>query len=182
MLPLVYQGEVNIYEMPFFLPRVFIAHQVECANSPEHATERVRALGSAMVNKVILEKEIPARYRHMRTYRDLDSHASIQKYECNQVIIEVHAQKPGILVLTDVFSPGWKAYVDGAATEIFRVDGLVRGVLIDEGHHVVTFRYMPASFLVGTTIAFISLIICLILFLQISPRRLLDRNPTVVTQ
>jgi hypothetical protein len=182
MLPLVYQGEVNVYEMPFYLPRVFIAHQVEYANSPEQATDRVRALGSAMVNKVILEKEIPARYRHMRTYRDPDSYASIQEYDFNQVIIEAHSQKPGILVLTDVFSPGWKADVDGTPTEIFRVDGLVRGVLLDEGNHVVTFRYSPASFLVGSIIALISLIICLILSLQISRRRLLDKNPAVATQ
>jgi hypothetical protein len=175
MLPLVYQGEVNIYEMPFFLPRAFIAHRVEYANSPEQATERVRELGSAMVNKLILEKEIPARYTHLRTNRDPDAYASIQEYDFNQVIIETHSQRPGILVLTDVFYPGWKAYVDGKPTEVFRVDGLVRGVLLDKGSHTVMFRYLPDIFVAGLIIAAIAFVSSLVLLFL--PTRNVDIVP-----
>jgi hypothetical protein len=155
-LRLVYQGEVNIYEVPFFVPRVFVAHQFEYASSREQATDRIYALGSEIVDKVILEEKIPDGYLHTGTYQDTDSSASIIEYGVNQVVIETESEKPGILVLTDVFYPGWKAYVDGRPTEVFRVDGLVRGVLIEEGRHTVVFSYFPDTFVAGLIAAVIA--------------------------
>ena len=175
LLPLVYQGEVNIYKMPFFIPRVFVAHQVEYASSPEQATDRINALGPEIANRVILEKEIPERYMHIGTYRDIDSSASIIEYKVNQVVIEAQSQKPGILVLTDVFYPGWKAYVDGKPTEVFRVDGLVRGVLLEKGRHTVMFRYLPDTFVAGLIVAVIAFAGSLILLFV--PTRNVDIVP-----
>jgi hypothetical protein len=174
-LPVVYQGEVNIYKMPFFVPRVFVAHHVEYASSPEQATDRINALGPEIAHRVILEKEIPERYMHTGTYRDIDSSASIIEYKANQVVIEAQSQKPGILVLTDVFYPGWRAYVDGKPTEVFRVDGLVRGVLLEKGSHTVTFRYLPDTFVAGLIVAAIAFAGSLILLFL--PTRNLDIVP-----
>jgi len=174
-LPVVYQGEVNIYKMPFFIPRVFVAHHVEYANSPEQATNRINALGPEIANRVILEKEIPERYMHTGTYRDIDSSASIIEYKANQVVIEAQSQKPGVLVLTDVFYPGWKAYVDGKPTEVFRVDGLVRGVLLEKGNHTVKFRYLPDTFVAGLIVAVIAFAVSLILLFV--PTRNVDIVP-----
>ena len=155
-LPVVYQGEVNVYKMPSFIPRVFVAHQLEYVSSPEQATERVGSLGPKIASTVILEKQIPERYMHSGTYGDIDSSASIVEYKVNRVVIEAQSQEPGILVLTDVFYPGWKAYVDGKPTEVFRVDGLVRGVLIEKGRHTVVFRYFPDTFVAGLMIAVVA--------------------------
>jgi hypothetical protein len=169
-LPLVYQGEVNIYEMPFFIPRAFVAHQFEYASSPEQATDRVRALGRELANRVVLEKMIPKRYGDAVIGSQPDSFCSIEAYGSNRVLVKTRLERPGILVLTDVFYPGWKAYVDGKPTEVFRVDGLVRGVPLEKGSHTVVFRYLPDTFLTGMIIAAISFA-CSIVLLCLSVRK-----------
>lgn len=57
------------------------------------------------------------------------------------------------LVVNDRFARNWIAAVDGAPTPIYRTNGIVRGVLVPQGHHRVTMRYVPAAALVGFAIA-----------------------------
>ena len=79
------------------------------------------------------------------------------------------------MVLTDVFYPGWKAYVDGKPSEILRVDGLVRGVLLEKGSHTVMFRYLPDTFVAGLIVAVIAFAGSLILLFV--PTRNVDIVP-----
>ncbi|NIA16577.1 MAG: YfhO family protein [Nitrospiraceae bacterium] len=62
-----------------------------------------------------------------------------------RVSVDIDGALPGILVLADAYYPGWKAYVDGKAKKVFAVDGMFRGVQIDEGPHRVEFIYAPTS-------------------------------------
>ena len=64
-------------------------------------------------------------------------------------------------MLSDVYYPGWEAYVDGVKVKIYRVDGLIRGVFLEQGRHEVIFKYMPMSFKIGVSTAIISLMICI---------------------
>ncbi len=67
--------------------------------------------------------------------------------------VRVEATGPGLLVLTDTYYPGWSVKVDGESTEIYRVNGVVRGVFISAGSHTVDFKYLPRSFLAGVILA-----------------------------
>jgi hypothetical protein len=51
----------------------------------------------------------------------------------------------GLLVLHDLYYPGWTAYVDGNSARIMPVALLFRGVLVPAGSHRVTFRFEPFS-------------------------------------
>ncbi|HEY4708480.1 MAG TPA: YfhO family protein, partial [Thermodesulfobacteriota bacterium] len=67
---------------------------------------------------------------------------------------------------TDVFYPGWKAYVDGAGAEVYRVDGLVRGVFLKKGSHRVEFVYRPFSFMAGAALFVIGVVAVLVLLVK----------------
>jgi uncharacterized membrane protein YfhO len=73
------------------------------------------------------------------------------------VVAEAAAQVPSLVVLTDVYYPGWKATVDGRPATIERVDYLLRGVLVPPGRHRVEFTYEPASWRVGWVLSFVGL-------------------------
>ena len=77
--------------------------------------------------------------------------------------VDTTATRPGLLVLTDVFYPGWKVTVDRRPAKIERVDYLLRGVRVGAGHHVVRFSYEPSSFTIGWLISVISLLAVLVL-------------------
>lgn len=57
------------------------------------------------------------------------------------IALDVAAERPGMLVVSEAWFPGWTASVDGRAVEARRADGLVIGVVIPAGAHRVTLQY-----------------------------------------
>jgi hypothetical protein len=84
--------------------------------------------------------------------------ARLVSYEPERVVARSSASRAGLLVLTDLHYPGWKATVDGRDVPIERVNYLLRGVPVSAGTHEVEFRYQPASFRAGWIISLLSAI------------------------
>jgi len=51
----------------------------------------------------------------------------------------------GLLVLHDLYYPGWLAEIDGMATPILCADVLFRALEVPAGTHRITFRFAPFS-------------------------------------
>ncbi|MBA2710825.1 MAG: YfhO family protein [Tatlockia sp.] len=62
------------------------------------------------------------------------------------------------IVLSESYFPGWKVYVDGKKTKLFKVNDLIMGVIIGKGEHWVRFHYFPTSFLAGICFFLLGLI------------------------
>jgi hypothetical protein len=93
----------------------------------------------------------------------------IVEYESGLVSVEAESAG-GYLVLTDAYYPGWRAYVDGEEAPIYRGDYLFRAVPLPPGRHLVQFRFAPASFETGLTIARLALMVLgLALLVTFSP-------------
>jgi uncharacterized membrane protein YfhO len=75
--------------------------------------------------------------------------ARIVTYEPDRVVLRADARRAGLVVLSDVVYPGWKATVDGRPADLERVDYVLRGVRVPAGAHRVEMRFEPASFTVG---------------------------------
>ncbi len=70
---------------------------------------------------------------------------TIRNYRRNSVEIEVETDRAGVLVLHDIYYPGWKVYVDGQPQAVLRTNLLFRGVEVPPGRHHVAFRFEPLS-------------------------------------
>ncbi len=156
--PLVYDREIKIYENPNRFPRAYIAHALEYAPGPIEAQDAMGRPGFDLLSCAIVEDETAA--AGFARGGKGGSPARITKYAAGKVEIEADAAAPGMLVLTDVYYPGWTAYVDGLPARIFRVNGIVRGVLIGAGRHSVIFRYAPASFRAGIVLGSLAILVC----------------------
>ncbi|HET6897681.1 MAG TPA: hypothetical protein VFK70_05010, partial [Vicinamibacteria bacterium] len=79
-------------------------------------------------------------------------------------IVEVASDSAtaGLLVHGTNFAPGWEVSLDGSPRPLLRVDGLVQGVVVPAGAHVVRFRYRPASFAVGAALSLTGLALALL--------------------
>jgi hypothetical protein len=93
------------------------------------------------------------------------SEASIaEPHESNRVVVHIaESTRPGVLVLADMWYPGWEATVDGNATTVLAVDGVFRGVEVGQGAREVVFKYYPASFRIGTGVSLAGLTLLLLL-------------------
>jgi uncharacterized membrane protein YfhO len=94
------------------------------------------------------------------------------RYSPNQVRLITHTDTPALLVLSDVYYPGWQGSVDGASVPIYRTDATFRGVVVPAGSHTIEMRFLPHRFLIGLGIAVIGL---LLLLNAIVPDRALRR-------
>ena len=94
------------------------------------------------------------------------NNVNILKYENNFVDLEVNMKEDGYLVFSDTYYPGWKAYINGKETEIYKTNGIFKGIYIPEGEYNIRFRFLPNSFLIGVIISGLTFII-LIVFLVI---------------
>ena len=67
----------------------------------------------------------------------------------DRVELSVTLDAPGIVVLSDVYYPGWKLTVDGEQAPIYRVNRMMRGAAVASGTHQLVYTYDPRSFRVG---------------------------------
>ncbi|MBN2311791.1 MAG: YfhO family protein [Candidatus Hydrogenedentes bacterium] len=75
--------------------------------------------------------------------------------------IRLDAPRSGVLVVADSWYPGWRASVDGQEAAIGVVDGVFRGIPLEEGEHEVVFRYEPGSFKAGLIVSLAAAIVIL---------------------
>jgi hypothetical protein len=79
--------------------------------------------------------------------------AHITVYTPNQIVVEADLDGPGLLVLGEVWYPGWRALSNGQEIPIHRVEGTLRGVSLDRGAYTIEFRYSPWTAWVGLVIS-----------------------------
>jgi hypothetical protein len=73
--------------------------------------------------------------------------------------IMVELEEPGLLRVAESNMPGWRAFVDGAATSWLPVDLAFIGVPLPAGRHRVELRYAPDSFRLGAFLTLTALLL-----------------------
>ena len=68
-------------------------------------------------------------------------------------VLDVNLETPGIVVLADVYYPGWELKIDGEPAPIYRVNGLMRGAAVPAKAHQLVFTYAPRSFHIGKLVS-----------------------------
>jgi uncharacterized membrane protein YfhO len=149
------------YLNPYALPRAFFVKEVAVARNQ---TEVFAALNSMRFNSgtmAIVEKALPQEI----TSPDSTS-AEVTEYKSREITIRAYTSSPGLLVLSEVYYPaGWKAYIDGNETEIFKTNYILRSILVPEGDHAVSFKFDPPLYSIGyllTIIAWVVAGLCVI--------------------
>lgn len=99
---------------------------------------------------------------------EVDSLASIQliDYKPNYLKYGSQNSNEGFAVFSEnYYGQGWQAYIDGQETEHFRVNYVLRGLLVPSGTHTIEFKFEPQVVKTGSTIALASSILVGLLIL-----------------
>ena len=79
--------------------------------------------------------------------------AEVLTYEPDALTIATDAAAPGLLVVSEVYASGWRAFVDGEDAPILPTHHVLRGVPLPAGEHTVTLSYDPLSLRAGLWIS-----------------------------
>lgn len=152
---------VKLYRLADAQPRAFVATRVREARDARDALERFVAGedGSHAGLALVRRGDVPASAlasdgasSNLDPTRDAGARPRIVEDRGHLLVVEASMTTPGLLVVNDTMLDGWTARVDGIATPLVEVNGLVRGVWLDAGEHRVEMRYVPPGLLAGAGI------------------------------
>jgi hypothetical protein len=78
-----------------------------------------------------------------------DAFANITAYKDEYVSAEVNSTGNNFLFHGTTYMPGWKAYIDGTETKVYKTNHGFQGIIVPNGKHKVEFIYKPAGFEFG---------------------------------
>lgn len=170
-------GEVHIYENTAWLPRFFLVPSIVPVTTLDQGYAESRKIDPA--NEAVVEgidpQSIPDPLNNPSPL-DSGNAGSVRtvSYESDSAGLQVQCPRDAYLVFSDTWFPGWRAFIDGKETPIYRTDGVVKGIVVQSGNHTVRFVYNPESQKFGWLLSGVGLLLGLALIMPI--RRLFVLN------
>ncbi len=106
---------------------------------------------------------------------DTTSIAELQQFKNEYIQFKVRSNGNQLLVISEVYYPEWKAYLDGKEVPIHQVNYLLRGVIVPKGEHKLELKYESKSFETGRTLSLsfniiVTIMLALGIYLEVKKR------------
>jgi hypothetical protein len=140
-----FQGRrhLYVYENTAVLPRYFLAEKLTVLDD---RTAVLDAL-SESTTKALRKTAFISRDDWPETYipppYSANGQIRLNKYSADEIVFSTNLAGPGLLVVTNSFSPFWSCLINGKPATIHPVDLTFWGVELPENAKTVTFRYEP---------------------------------------
>jgi hypothetical protein len=76
--------------------------------------------------------------------------------EPGRISLSILSASPGYLVISDVWYPGWRSFLDNQPIDLYRANYLFRGISIPTGEHELVITYQNEWFKLGMIVSMIS--------------------------
>ena len=151
----------NLYELKDTLPHAFIVPNAIVVNNKNKLMDNLKNTLFDYKNNILLEEKPPYPIKNSSLYQPV----KITNYSPNKIELFVNLTKPGFLLLSEIWFPGWKAYDNGKELEIFKTNYIFKSVYLSIGKHSVRFVYRPGSYETGKKITFFAILLTGIILL-----------------
>jgi hypothetical protein len=149
-------GRGVVYEVADNRPHAWFPAVVESTRDTAEALRRV--LGSAdPTGLAVVESDEPQPAG--------EGSARLIHVEPDELILEVDAEREGLLFVSEIWHPSWKASLNGVPTEVLRTNVAFRGVIVPEGRHRLRFHYSAAEFRLGFGLSALGLLLAALVLL-----------------
>lgn len=153
-------GFIGLYRNKNVFPRAYFVSDYEVMPDGKGILKRMEQVD--LRKKVILEED-PGFIGNI--YQDTPGEVKITNYRTQEIELQADVKGDGLLVMSEVYYPGWQAYVDGEKTKIFRANYVFRAISLGPGKHKIKFIYSPFSVKFGLFITLLTTIVLLVIFL-----------------
>jgi len=136
-------GQYEIFEFTKVFPRAFLASSYKVETENQKIIDTLFAKDTNRREMLVLEEKPSIEPTSG------EGKADIILYKPDSVTIQTESVVPKLLFLSDTYDAGWKAFVDGKDTALYRADYDFRAVPVPAGVHTVIFMYQPKTFTWG---------------------------------
>lgn len=165
---------IKIRETPVYLyeylsqpGRFLFYRQASYADNDKTIMEKLQDKGIDLKDELILFSEDPDNEKGIlhetKSNKKEKNDIKLVSYKPNKIILDYKTQDDCFLYVSDSYYPGWRAYIDGKETKIYRANLAFRAIKIPKGEHTVIFRYIPISFYAGLALTIIGIFLCIYL-------------------
>ncbi len=160
---IVYDGrDGRVYENKDAMPRVFLAEHLIFTNTHEKAYKIVSDNNFSPDHGSVVEHD-----SYVMDIEELQVQLGIitllepeiVKYNDSEIMLNIpepvkeNGGKPSIIVVSEVWFPGWQAFVDGKVRRVLRINSAFMGIRIFPGEQNIKLVFKPDSFKIGALIS-----------------------------
>lgn len=158
-------GQTMPMQNPYTMGNAWFVDEVQYVTN---ANEEIDALHHINPAKVAVVDQKFSEQVEQTAAPDSMSSIKLTAYEPNGLKYEVDSKTGGTVVFSEIYYPGWQAYIDGVEAPHGRANYILRAMNVPAGEHVVEFKFDPKSLHVTETVAFIALGILVFILLVFS--------------
>jgi Bacterial membrane protein YfhO len=143
----------ELFENTGVFPRFFLVHQARAVASLKEARDLISRHQVDLRQNAIVDQPM-----ELASGGGSDEVKTLS-YEPNALELSVQTSRGGLLVLSETYYPGWKAWLDDQPTPIYCTDIALRGVLVPAGTHRVRMEFRPLILPIALGISLITAIL-----------------------
>ncbi len=131
----------------------------------DNADEEIEALGKVdLATTAVIDERFKNLLNGFAPTYDSTARIKLIEYAPNDLKYQTNTSKDQLVVFSEIYyDKGWNAYFDGTQVPHFRVNYVLRGMVLPAGKHMVEFRFEPRVYRVGETISFASSLLVILL-------------------
>ena len=149
---------LKVFANPEAFPRAWTVHDIRTAPDEDRAAALVRDGKFDLRSTAVMTGKIP----RLQNCGDADRTGAVQE-DLLSMRVDVTMGCTGLLIVSDSYYPGWRAQLDGNSTPIWKVNTVIRGIVVPAGHHQVVMRYRPLSVYGGLVLTILGFAIAIVL-------------------
>jgi hypothetical protein len=155
----VYKGSMLIYENKYFMPRAYFVDEVNLQPGL-NILNNIKTGSFNPKQTAFIEEGL----NQQITKPDSTAGVRLTKGNIHRLEYEANASGNNFLVITEQYYPaGWKAYIDGNETEIYKTNYLFRGIVVPQGRHKIELIFHSDTYETSKKISLFSNIFVLII-------------------
>lgn len=156
---LIYDQDYYIYENTEVMPRAHLVYEGMAAPDNDTALQMTASQQFRPREMFVHTGNLPGDLQLPGRGFGNPGTATITDRTPESMDIDVETPADTMLVLSEIWFPGWQATVNGEAVDILRVNGILRGIPLKAGTHSVRMEFKPASHILSGYVSFLSVIL-----------------------
>jgi len=133
----------------------------------QNANEEIKALDSLdVLNEAVLNTSDFSQISQFNFQKDTLAIIRLKEFKPNHLTYTTSNSNDGLAVFSEMYYPhDWQAYIDGKKADHFKVNYVLRAMIIPKGNHTVEFRFEPKVIETGGKITLASSIIMILMII-----------------